>query len=184
MSVVGKILATVADRYGTSVVLLARRPEIYERALFRAGVELEDVTESSVRHGAAYEREQENRIFDRIRVYNEKIQERIAAVNDNCYGDSMPRLSQHPDARKSRARRKQYRKMITEKLGGKCDRCGGVRNLEPHHKAPRDWESRRVWAIGRLLRYLREIEAGVPLGLLCRGCNAAAGIPAGEDSEF
>jgi hypothetical protein len=84
MSVVGKILATVADRYGTSVVLLARRPEIYERALFRAGVELEDVTESSVRHGAAYEREQENRIFDRIRVYNEKIQERIAAVNDNC----------------------------------------------------------------------------------------------------
>jgi len=97
----------------------------------------------------------------------------------------MAKKSQHPAAKKSRARRKKYRKMITEKLGGKCERCGTTKNLEPHHKTPREWKSRRVWAIGRLLRYLREIAAGVPLGLLCRGCNAALNFPQTEgDSEF
>lgn len=86
MSVVGKILATVADRYGTGVVFLARRPEVYERPLFRAGVDLADITPAAVSHGAAYEREWETRIFERIRVYNEKIQSRNTAVGDNCNG--------------------------------------------------------------------------------------------------
>ena len=107
------------------------------------------------------------------------------------------RLSQHPAAKLSRARRKKYRKIIVEKLGGKCEKCGATKKLEPHHKTPRTWVSRESWAMSRLLRYLREIAAGVPLGLLCLTCNLAAGRPdfsedrenpncwePGDDTEF
>lgn len=95
------------------------------------------------------------------------------------------RRSQHPAAIKSRKRRKAYRKQIIKALGGKCEKCGATEKLEPHHKAPRTWVSRDVWALSRLLLYLREIAAGVPLGLLCRGCNAALNFPqTGDDSDF
>jgi hypothetical protein len=92
-------------------------------------------------------------------------------------------LSKHPAAIKSRNRRAAYRRRLIEKLGGRCEKCGRTENLEPHHKTPRTWASREKWAMTRLLIYLKEADSGA-VGLLCRGCNAAAGAPVGEDLEF
>lgn len=90
--------------------------------------------------------------------------------------------SKHPEAVRSRRRRRLLRAELIKILGGKCEKCGGVRRLEPHHKTPRTWVSRERWAMSRLLVYLKEARAGL-LGLLCRDCNNSAGPPGAENNS-
>jgi ribosomal protein L40E len=91
------------------------------------------------------------------------------------------KLSKHPEAAKSRRRRREYRRKLIAILGGKCRKCGGDQNLEPHHTQPRTWRSHERWAMSRLLVYLQEARMGI-LELLCRKCNAEEGAPdSGED---
>lgn len=61
------------------------------------------------------------------------------------------------------------------RLGGRCDDCGDIAELEVHHKDGRDYSLRELSQAGRVRRYISEESAGVALGVLCRRCNARDG---------
>lgn len=83
MSAVAKILARVADQYGTGVYYLARRPAVYAAPLSRAEIEPEDITPENVARAAAIERAWWDSILDRVRKINEKICYENRRVADN-----------------------------------------------------------------------------------------------------
>lgn len=62
-------------------------------------------------------------------------------------------------------------------LGGKCVKCGCelLSALEIDHPEGRDWSPRKLSRLNRAIRYCDEYVAGVPLGVLCRHCNAVDG---------
>ena len=112
MSGIAKILARVADRYGTGVIYLARRPEIYAAPLRRRGVSLADITPAAVARAAAYEREWDAGILERVRVFNENVAALISRRGDNIGR----REKQHPtkDHEMLKARRSDVVAIFTE----------------------------------------------------------------------
>lgn len=62
-------------------------------------------------------------------------------------------------------------------LGGECSFCGLTRDdgvdLQFHHHLGRDWKPRKLSWKQRLLRYRKEIRAGVLKYLACELCHEA-----------
>lgn len=65
------------------------------------------------------------------------------------------------------------RDMLIEALGNICFRCYSGDNLEIHHVEGCTWNQRTAGRAARHLKYLKEYRAGVPLAVLCRGCNGS-----------
>lgn len=60
---------------------------------------------------------------------------------------------------------------VHRRLGGKCAVCGTAHQLSVDHLDSRDYEVRELSSQARMKRYLEELEARVPLRLVCRDCD-------------
>lgn len=91
----------------------------------------------------------------------------------------LARITEQIKAERRRARyvrgveaaKKRHRALI-ETLGGCCEVCGVLDDLEIDHPHGRDWEPRKLSLRQRVKRYEDEHKAGVKLRVLCRSHNA------------
>jgi hypothetical protein len=79
----------------------------------------------------------------------------------------------NPQTNRHAAWARETRRLLILTLGDKCEECGSTDRLEIHHKNGRGWEAEKMSQRGRVRRYLKEMEAGIPLGVLCRKCNGS-----------
>lgn len=84
--------------------------------------------------------------------------------------------SYSPTARASTIRNilwaKRHRKLLIERLGGKCIGCGetNAKKLEFNHPYGRDYDPSKLSRWERIRHYRRDADAG-RLNLLCSACN-------------
>lgn len=75
-------------------------------------------------------------------------------------------------ARAQRAIAPALRKALIAVLGGECEHCHSVENLQIDHvDGNRDWDVRHTDSYTRVARYWHEYATGVPLRALCADCN-------------
>ena len=75
---------------------------------------------------------------------------------------------------------KLLRHCLIHVLGGRCEECGATERLEVDHKDGAGWSHRRMSSHQRVMRYVAEYRAGIPLRVLCRSCNAKDGALRGQ----
>jgi len=66
-----------------------------------------------------------------------------------------------------------YRKRLEliDLLGGVCDNCGSIKELEIDHMDGRDYNCEDTDQSVRVSKYFREYRSGVRLRVLCASCN-------------
>ena len=86
------------------------------------------------------------------------------------------------DAQAKRRRYLAARELLYSRLGNRCAKYNGIDDqLEHHeelhidHRDGRTWEVRKVGSYARVMRYLKELDEGVRLQILCRSCNGYDG---------
>lgn len=89
-------------------------------------------------------------------------------------------MTSNPWNRKYLGKIERERREFIESLGP-CIVCGSARDIEPHHTAPRDWQSRKVSRRRRLDLYKRDYSRGI-IEPACSTCNKKLGKP-GESNE-
>ena len=92
------------------------------------------------------------------------------------YKEEDRRFFYQQNDRLSRKRRvKKLKKQLFSLLGRRCALCGGDDDLEIDHVNGRSWDVRKSNQEVRWRRYLKELESGIPLRVLCASCNGKLG---------
>ena len=71
----------------------------------------------------------------------------------------------------SKIRIRVRRRLLIEKMGGRCAECGSTWHLEFNHIKQRTWIVREVNRRKRIMLYEQDFARG-ELNLLCRYCNS------------